>query len=55
MTSLEEVEADILEDMVDQLPQVPDTPIAGNQKDWFMEPMQQTSTPMVGGVMFLPG
>ena len=49
MTSLEEVEADILEDMVDQLPQVPDTPIAGNQKDWFMEHMQQTSTPMVGG------
>ena len=54
ITSLEEGEADILDDMVDQLPQVPDTPIAGSRKVWFMEPMQQASTPMVG-VMFLPG
>ena len=48
-TSLEKGEADILEDMVDQLPQVPDTLIAGGQKVQFMEPMQQASTPMVGG------
>ena len=45
----EEREAGILEDMVDQLPQVPDTPIAGSQQVWFMEPLHQTPTLMVGG------
>ena len=49
ITSLEEVEAGILEDMVDQLPQVPDTPIAGSQRVWFMGPIHQASTPMVEG------
>ena len=49
ITSLEEGEAGILEDMVDHLPQVPDTPIAGSQRVWFMEPICQASMPMVGG------
>ena len=40
--------AGILEDMVDQLPQVLDTPIAGSERVWFMEPVHQASTPMVG-------
>ena len=53
ITSLEEGEAGILEDMVDQLPQVPDTPIAGSQRVQFMEPVHQASTPMVGAI-FLP-
>ena len=35
--------------MVDQLPQVPDTQIAGSQRVQFMEPIHQASTPMVGG------
>ena len=35
--------------MVDCLPYVPDTPIAGSQMVWFMEPVHQASTPMVGG------
>ena len=42
--SSEEGEAGILEDMVDQLPQVPDTPITGSQRVWFMEPVHQAST-----------
>ena len=49
----QESETDILKNMVDQLPQVPDTPIAGSQRVWFMEPIHQTSTPMVGA-MFPP-
>ena len=49
ITSLEEGEAGILKDMVDQLPQVPDTPIAGSQRVQFMEPVHRTSMPMVGG------
>ena len=49
ITSLNEGEAGILEDMVDHLPQVPDTPIAGSQRVWFMEPIPQASTPMVKG------
>ena len=49
ITSLEEGEAGIFEDMVDHLPQVPDTPIAGSQRVWFMEPIHQASTPMVEG------
>ena len=47
--SLGEREAGILKDMVDQLPQVPDTPIAGSQRVWFMEPVHHAPTPMVGG------
>ena len=35
--------------MVDQLPQVPDTPIAGSQRVQFIKPVYQVSTPMVGG------
>ena len=38
ITSSEEGDVAILKDMVDQLPPVPDTPIAGSQKVWFMEP-----------------
>ena len=49
ITSLEKGKAGILKDMVDQLPQVLDTPIAGSQRVWFMEPVHQPSTPMVGG------
>ena len=41
--------AHILKDMVHQLQQVPDTPIVGSQKVWFMEPTHQASTLMVGG------
>ena len=39
VTSSEEWEADILKDVVDQLPPVPDTPIVGSQKVWFREPI----------------
>ena len=49
ITSSEKGEADILEDMVDHLPPVPDTPIIGSQKVQLGEPIRQTSTPMVGG------
>ena len=45
ITSLEEGEAGILKDMVDQLPQVPDTSIADSQRVWFMEPVHQAFTP----------
>ena len=48
ITSLEKGEADILEDMVDQLPAVTDTSILGNQKVWFRETIRQASTPTVG-------
>ena len=48
ITLFEEGQAGILEDMVDHLPQVPDTPIAGSQRVQFMEPIHQASTPMVG-------
>ena len=41
--------AGILEDMVGQLPQVPDTLIAVNQKVNFMEPIYWASTLMVRG------
>ena len=47
--SSEEGEAGILQDMLDQMPQVPDTPFAGSQRVCFMEPIHQASTPMVGG------
>ena len=49
ITSLEEGEAGILNDMMGHLPQVPDTPIAGSQRIHFMEPICQASTPMVEG------
>ena len=32
---------------MDQLPQVPDTHIVGNQKVWFREPIRKASTPLV--------
>ena len=35
LTSSEKGEADILEDMVDQMPSVPDTKIVGSQRVWF--------------------
>ena len=47
--SSEDGEVGILKYMVDQLPKVPDTPIAGSQRVWFMEPIHQASTLMVGG------
>ena len=34
--------------MMDQLPQVPETPTAGSQRVWFMEPVHRASTSMVG-------
>ena len=37
-----------IEDMVDQFPPVPDTPIVGSQKVWFRELIHMASTPMVG-------
>ena len=46
---MDEGESGILKEMVDHLPQVPDTPIAGSQRVHFMEPICQASTPMVGG------
>ena len=49
ITTLEEGDTDILEDMADHLPQVPDTPTAGSQKVQLMESIWQASTPMVGG------
>ena len=49
ITLSEEGEADILGDIVHQLPPVPDTPIDGSQKVWFNEPIIQVSMPMVGG------
>ena len=48
--SSSEGEAVILEDMVEQLPQVPDTPTACSQKVQFMEHICQVSTPMMGGI-----
>ena len=49
ITSSEEGEADIFEDMVDQLSAVPDIPIVGCQWVQFREPKQQASNPVVGG------
>ena len=49
ITLSEEEEADLLEDMVDQLPPVPDTPIVRSQNIWFRELLRKASTPVVGG------
>ena len=49
ISSSEEVEAGILEDMVYQLPHIHDIQIVAIQKVWFMECTLQASTPMVGG------
>ena len=43
-----EEETDLLEDMVDQLPPVPDTPNSGSQRVWVKEQVRKASTPMEG-------
>ena len=53
IASSSEGEVDILEDMVDQLLPVPDTPIVGSQNVWLREPIRKASTHMVEA-MFPP-
>ena len=50
ITSSEEGKADIFEDMVDQLPPVPDTQILGSQKVLFSVQIWQASPQIVAAI-----